>query len=362
MPDNIGFPEEGKEDKYYDRTDFAEVVIGADGKVSLDYSDRLDAKSVKQLEAVYKNTEPFIRAALQEGSLIRLRFVLGDGFYAEGGGGVYSGINRQIIVTVPEYGKSALSLDDLEGTLVHETLHALARRGSVGQGISQQEFNRFVDACNTLALSTFNSAIYGGIITDKNKIDILKEYLPEDQKHVIDDFITYAMDGRAGDILFGDEKYFHGSTLPDACRNPSSIVGLIEDFARKNNFTDFSFDDGVKLDDEVQALDEAWTYAQRQGSSVYSLLNEAKYVVTDDEDKKYFGHSEENAAELMASFMHVGLRYRGEFESGVISLSWEQKEALRDLIRLSVDIVVTDNEELAGVMSDLEAEMLAALS
>jgi hypothetical protein len=344
------YSELGESDK---DVNFAELSVGEDGELQFLFPEgsALDAKTQKQLELQFSNLKPFITAAFNNGSLSRIRFAIGS--YNP----YYDSLTREIVIQIPQGEDSDVTMDQLASGLLHETVHALTSGKSNGETLTKDEFTQFGEVCAAAgkqARDKFEVMAYG---LDAD-FAALKKYLPKEQQPVVD-FVAAAVDnGTLDELIFKNTTYTENSGLPFHCEVPD-LFGLFYDASYQMGIS-LEFTEGYLEDDSIIKLYNQWDETVRY-LSLYSKINESNFAKTDSEIKPYLGHSEDNASELLASFVDSATYYKTELADVVKSMDAESQLTIVTLLRRSVDMISADNPELAGVMATVEADFLTEL-
>lgn len=337
-----------------DRPMFAEITVNEAGEIVVNFPEgtALDEKTKQQINLVLQNTEPFVAAAFKNGNLARIRFLIGDA------SSFYSQKDREIGIQVSAGAEDKVSMDELSSTLMHETMHALTGGKISGETLSEEQFNRFNKVCMAIAdnaEATFTNSVIGM----SSNFEAFKKYLPKDQQPVVDVIVNAIEQGTLKDLVLSGDHYSPVLGITSYCNTPN-LMDLLEKAASSAGLK-FEPSEAALKDDQIAELSGKW-YEAVQQLSLYAHINESSYVDTESYANEIMGHSQEDGAELIASFLDDIIYYRSAFAKNVSSMSAEDKATIVELTRVAVDMVAGDNMQLRGLLSDIEADFLQKIN
>ncbi len=331
---------------------FAEFTV-EDGELKLERpaEDSVDNETFHQLEVVVDNLKPFIQAGMESGNISRVIFMEGSDSPA------YDPVTREIIVPIPHDG--TMSMNQLTAALMHETVHALTRPAYAGDVLTEQQFNQFASVCNTLTTNVYDQ--YELAVSNlAGQVDQLKKYLPESQHIVIDTFRDHLADGTLEEEIITSSVYSTGLGLPLICGAPQFMI-MLDDIARYNGIEAVNFSDDAENSDVLVRLMDSWDNVIRN-LSVYGQLNEANYIITDDPEKESYGHSADNATELMATVGDIAINFGPEFVQTVRSFpNPADQQAAVEVMRLTFDFMREANPGLRSVLPKYEETLISQI-
>lgn len=327
----------------------------------------LSPETVKRLETIVDNVRPILDAAFSSGDLISVHFVVSDEYNP-----YFIPDAHQIVVVLPK--NNVVSMQELQGAIVHETGHALTNPIFSGENPpSAADTRQIVNACNVVRDTTFDTLqsnlkyLYPDLLTN-----LLAEASPTD-KPMIETLIQTVESGSIA-------NFFGPSGIDAAYLNnclPSSVNDLM--FYAANDTKHFP----QKFKDDVDAMDkhlngglfklpafkkfyDQWVQST-ETYAMYSTLNESNYVTnyTQDPTAVDEGHSQDNANELFASLFDDAVNYPTALGQAIGQLSTDtqngdQQDAALIAVRTTLSIQAEHHPSLKPLCVERMHEIVKA--
>lgn len=332
---------------------FAEIYA-QDGKIEFSFIDdgSLDEVTMGHLTDVFKNVAPLLSAAFANGDLVSVRFIASDDFEP-----YYVPSTREVYMILPK--DNSTSVDQLRSAMVHEVVHALTR--SVFNSTttaSTEEIQQIQDACTALRDTAYSAAeSHLGTVYPELLEDLRAAVRPE-HRAAVDVIIELIKNHKIDELMLGSFEFDTSASINDCY--PHSFKWVIYEAANKDNQGEWVGFDELDYISETEAYKEVaskW-YEAEAFYSVYSKLNESEFVDTEYWGKEYIGHSQDDAAETVASVTDAAISFTAEFALALKKMSSVNKEAAIKALRMSLDLISNRHPSLVGYLSELESQIL----
>lgn len=309
------------------------------------------------------DSKMLILPAMESGQLSMVRFTIGNTDTAH-----FSPASGEVVIELST--DRGISYDDLSTTITHEVIHALTNRTDMdGYGVTVSQEKDVLRACDALKRNLGKQADEE-LEAIVGQLKQLAESSPNEK--IIKEIIRQ---------VTNDSKPF-GQNYPWArvntdgkigaidCIN-STIYDVIDSLLIGSGDYDFTYEDIANLvielsdgyDNEYHApsaIYEALSNVQWM-TSIYGHINESSRVEA-DYDVSYYGHSQDNANELMASTMSFALRDRDLFVKTIRNLDRDDRLPVISLFRNTIAIITDLNPASLGYMSAVEADIMARIN
>lgn len=346
-------------------SEFAQIYM-EDGQIKLKVHEgaNLSEDAERQIRAVMKHAEPLLQAGFASGDLSLVRLAVPRGIIAKDDithEGSYDPQTREELIGLPQNNNT--SVDLLALTFVHESAHALVRSAYSLEQVTPEMGANVAKACTALKDAAYNR-VESSLQTYPERLQGLMAQAHPEHQVVIQKLIDAVASGTFEKLIFD----------PNAEQGEDSEYGMV-----LNNCTDFSFFnalvtaadqagvvrgantfDYLSQSEEFSKFMDEWNFTMGFGS-IYKKLNESNFVDTVSEIKEYVGHSEENATEAMATITDDALNYTEQLKVAMAEdMNDEERAATIQTLRATVDIIVANHPSLTGLMSEVEANILAS--
>ncbi|HUQ85825.1 MAG TPA: hypothetical protein VM077_05870, partial [Candidatus Limnocylindrales bacterium] len=327
---------------------FAEFFV-ADKALQLQFepNNGLGPQAIQQITGLMNELGPLFYASFASGDLLMVRFIA-DPFQGSG----YLPSTREIQIILPK--DRLTTIDALRSVLVHENVHALTRSTlGMDSDITPQEITDLQAGCTAIRTQSLNTA--------ETRFQAMPEFLTDlrsqtklEDRPVIDLFMQQIQDGSLDQFLrnrFGKES--------DEFRNDClslNLEALLKEFSNKTGINPDQLE-YLKGTNAYKKADEEWSNTERI-YAIYSRLNEAAYIQSNDENKKYKGHTEDNVKELVASTTNDAISFTDQFVQVLKAMTPDEKDAAIQAMQVSFDLITNRHESLKDYLTTLEANIL----
>jgi hypothetical protein len=325
---------EGDEGESENFNQFGEVYV-EDGEMEVTYQKDLSSVIREQFDQVVESNDPLLQAAFSSGSLVSVRFVLGDEFNP-----YYNNATREAVIQVAD--NDEMTVDQLSSAITHELTHSNLRDFFKDVEVSDGEHQALAETCLTLQRLTYQE-LGGQLSIRPDLLDNLRAAAKPEHQAAIDTLAKAVEDGNLTSLLSDFTDY--ETTLANQCDytgNPSSMI-------QNAIFATPDFDIDAYEPKDYDYLYETSAYGEfadavglhlEYGSIFSQVINESQYAMTESFDKIYLGHSREAANELFASLMDAALNYPDQLQANLTKLlDPEEEQAVLQALSLACDVL-----------------------
>ncbi len=290
-------------------------------------------------QASYQRVKPLLEAAFARGSLLAVRFTLADDYNP-----YYDPNSREIIMQLDK--NDYLSLDQLTGALLHETIHSIVRDKIDGLNIDEAQAKALNIACNNLVRQSY-AHFSKDLVINPDILSNLRDSLDAKYQPIVDTMIKAQKTDNLTSLAPADDTLITHTDTP--MTNRCNDVGSTKSWP--TIWKDAETVAGVSIDaDDSKTMSTnkawltfvvAWQDSVRQSSPFGAVINEANYADTQSEVKTLIGHSEDNDNEGTASAVDDLLMYLTLFKAEVAKLEPAEAKSVLDFMTIVASLVTT---------------------
>jgi hypothetical protein len=251
------------------------------------------------------------------------------------------------------------SMDQLRSALVHETVHALTRSAFSGNvPLNPEESQMVRDACTAVRGSAYNAAESDLKYMHADVLPGLRAAVKPEHQPIIDALAQGIETGNLDSLLAGRYGESDQGIVNDCL--PTSGIGVLYDIAQtaglEVQYSDLTY---LQEEDAYQTFAVS-LYEAEKLYAVYDKLNESSFVITESTTKGYMGHSEDDAAELVASVADAAISYTEKFGEAIKRMDDADSAAALKALHMSLALIANRHPELQAYLQDVEARVIAA--
>lgn len=329
---------------------FAELY--SDGEKLLwhfESSSEIPKAQQMQITDLINPINPFIEAAMKSGSLISIRFGVDDTDQEASDldfAPYYNPVDRTVYMILPK--NKSVSGDMMRSSVLHEVVHALVNDAYRGAKVTEQEVEDINKSCRLLANNTRE-------LYEDNLNEVVKSLskLVQTTKGLDNQmFRTLLSSVKKGTV---EELAFYFPDLEDSmsdCDTPyfwDSFNYIAVILGKSDKFDSTKFHKKYKNNQYFKDVVFAWNKAVVE-SSLYAGFNEASYVKSESIVIPAFGHSKDNATELMASLVDAVVTHTKYMREMYNKASEDEQSIIRRSIEASLAILVNRSPELKDAL------------
>lgn len=316
-------------------------IYAQDGQLVFKIRDdaNLSAETRQRLQKAFELDRPFLEASFAAGQLVSVHFVTGESFEP-----FYYTPSRETYMVMPT--DDRMSQDELTMGLRHETIHSLVREMYRGLSGTNDQLDRLNHACNSLIKTAYDD-FQLTLETQPELLANLRAAAKPEHKPIIDAMIKAVKDGHLSEITTDPRNQLPNASS-NQCKDADSSAVILRSAKEKAGVETKDGDLGYLIEsDAYTAFNKEWSSFMDYLSIYRNFIDESAYVVTNNPDKRLYGHGEQDANEATTSILDAVITYRGKFHDGFIKLEPDEQAAVREMLGVAAEFAAENHPSLA---------------